>query len=112
MTHTRKEVKVDAVMETITADAVEFGRQDRQGEWRKGLLVARSVQLGKNHGVKRRDVSYETSQEGEKTSAREFAMLSGTSTKTVMKYYRAWEKAAKEGLPGVLPAADLVPGQE
>ena len=104
---------MDAALATIEGDAREFGLHDRQGPWRMGLLVARSVTVNKGHGVRRdragdQDVSHETS--WSKVSARDFAMLSGTSTKRVMKYYRAWEKAAKEGL--VPRASSLEPGQE
>jgi len=104
---------MDAALATIEADAREFGLHDRQGPWRLGLLIARSVTVGKDHGVNLKyrdeDVSHETSSNG-KVSARDFAMMSGTSTKRVMKYFRAWEKAAKEGL--VPQSSELEPGQE
>src|SRR5215467_2272690 len=104
---------MDAALEAIYEDAREFGAADRQGPWRLGLRVARSVQVGKGWGVNKRyreDVSHETSLEEYKVSASEFAHLSGTTTKRVMKHLRAWNKAAKEGC--VLHSTELRPGQE
>jgi hypothetical protein len=102
---------MDAALATIEADAREFGLHDRQGAWRMGLLVARSVQVDKGSGRRddRPSDAHETLGLG-KVSARDFALMSGTSAKRVMKYYRAWEKAAKEGL--VKPASELNPGDE
>lgn len=99
---------MDAALAIIEADAREFGLHDRQGAWRLGLLVARSVEPSP-HGGDRRSSSFARNMNG-KIRASEFAHLSGTSTKRVMKYYRAWQRAAKEGY---VPRAEaLEPGKE
>ena len=95
---------MDVALAAIEADAREFGLHDRQGPWRLGLLVARSVAPSKGQGSRTDTFSHE------KVSASEFAHLAGTSTKRVRNYFRAWEKAAKEG--HVPHAAELSPGQE
>ncbi len=99
---------MDAALPHIEADATEFGLHDRQGAWRMGLLVARSVQVDRGRGRDWPNDSHESI--GHKVSAREFAMLSGTSSKRVMKYYRAWQSAAKDGY--VPNASELEPGKE
>lgn len=88
----------------IEADAREFGLHDRQGQWRLGLLVARNVQVGKGHGGRYAEA------DPDKISAGEFAHLAGTTKKRVMKYYRAWLEAAKQGY--VPHPLDLEVGQE
>jgi hypothetical protein len=113
MTNTeRVQVEINAAIE---ADAREFGLHDRQGPWRLGLLVARNVEKGKQHGVnyayRDEDVSCETSSYlPEKVSAGEFAMLAGTSKKRVLNYLKAWDKAADEGW--VPHSSELSPAQE
>lgn len=99
---------MDAALAAIEADAREFGLHDRQGPWRLGLLVARSV-IPASHGGDRKSSSFARNLNG-KVRASEFAHLSGTTTKRVMKHLRAWNRAAKEG--HVPPSTDLEPGQE
>jgi len=96
----------------IDADAREFGHHMRQGGWRLGLLVARSVAPGKGHGGDRKsDQRFDRNVEIDtKVSASEFANLSGTSAKRVMAHLRAWNKAAKDG--HVPHSSELEPGQE
>jgi len=95
----------------IEADAKEFGLHDRQGPWRLGLLVARNVRPKKGHGGDRKsDQRFVRNDEDPKVSASEFAHIAGTTTKRVMKYYRAWLAAAKAGY--VPHPTDLEPGEE
>ncbi|MEV8060754.1 hypothetical protein AB0P37_30880 [Streptomyces antimycoticus] len=104
----------------IGKDARDFGAYARGGGWVFALKVARSVQPGipqVSSGAEqsRRHVGAEQSS---KVSAVNFARLAGCSPKRVMRFYRAWEKAAEAGIvpmfeeltPGVdvqLPELDL-----
>ena len=72
-------------------DAQEYGLHVKQGGWRLGLLVARSVEKGT---AAHRPVSRET---GEKVSAREFAEQSGASPARVLRHLDAWERASVDG---------------
>ncbi|GIG67738.1 hypothetical protein [Phytomonospora endophytica] len=81
-------------------DAREFGAFALTGGWHFGLMVARSVRPGAT-GKGRHDA---------KLSAKQFAKEAGTSTSRVMRFFRAWERAATAG---VVPAAGMLsPGQE
>jgi hypothetical protein len=94
----------------VEADAREFGLHVKQGGWRLGLLVARSVEKSAGDGVNRDDEGVTTVTREGKVSAREFARRSGTSAPRVLRYLTAWNKAASKR--HVLPSALLAPGRE
>jgi hypothetical protein len=83
----------------VARDAREFGVHARTGGWAFGLMVARSVRPGG-----------QSAGESPKVSAKEFAELAGCSPERVMRYYKAWDRAADDGLVPHLEA--LAPGQE
>ncbi|WP_432196335.1 hypothetical protein [Streptomyces sp. bgisy027] len=83
----------------VARDAREFGVYARTGGWAFGLKVARSVRPG-GQGA----------DETPKVSAKEFAELAGCSAERVMRYYKAWDRAADDGLVPQFEA--LAPGQE
>ncbi|MFI9756824.1 hypothetical protein ACIHFB_02660 [Streptomyces sp. NPDC051963] len=83
----------------VARDAREFGVYARTGGWAFGLLVARSVRPG-GQGA----------EETPKVSAKEFAELAGCSAERVMRYYKAWDRAADDGLVPHFEA--LAPGQD
>ncbi|MEU6324673.1 hypothetical protein [Streptomyces sp. NPDC047009] len=87
------------VAETVVRDAREFGVYARTGGWAFALKVARSVRPGG-----------QPAGQSPKISAKRFAELAGCSAERVMRYYKAWDKAADDGL---VPHFEiLVPGQE
>lgn len=87
-------------------NAEQFAALDRQEGWTFARLVACSVEKGKGHGG---DRSKPTAVGlNEKVSAGVFATEALTSDKRVLRYWDAWESAAKEGL--CTPSADLAPG--
>ncbi|WP_328508055.1 hypothetical protein [Streptomyces sp. NBC_00391] len=90
---------VDAVDEQVARDAREFGVYARTGGWAFALKVARSVRPGG-----------ETAGETPKVSAKRFAELAGCSPERVMRYYKAWDKAADDGMVPHFEA--LTPGEE
>ncbi len=84
---------------TVARDAHDFGVYARTGGWAFALKVARSVRPGG-----------QPAGETPKISAKRFAELAGCSPERVMRYYKAWDKAADDGL---VPHFEiLVPGQE
>ncbi|MFF9276768.1 hypothetical protein [Streptomyces griseosporeus] len=83
----------------VARDAREFGAYARTGGWTFALMVARSVRPG-GQGA----------EETPKVSAKEFATLAGCSPERVMRYYKAWDRAADDGLVPHFEA--LAPGQE
>ncbi|MGY6022877.1 hypothetical protein [Streptomyces spinosirectus] len=83
----------------VARDALEFGVYARTGGWAFGLMVARSVRPG-GQGA----------DETPKVSAKEFAELAGCSPERVMRYYKAWDRAADDGLVPLFEA--LAPGQD
>ncbi|MGW6737874.1 hypothetical protein [Streptomyces sp. NPDC055013] len=83
----------------VARDAREFGVYARTGGWAFGLMVARSVRPG-GQGAG----------ETPKVSAKEFAELAGCSPDRVMRYYKAWDRAADDGL--VPHFETLTPGDE
>jgi hypothetical protein len=83
----------------VARDAREFGVYARTGGWAFGLMVARSVRPGG-----------QSADETPKVSAKEFAELAGCSPERVMRYYKAWDRAADDGL--VPHFEELAPGQE
>lgn len=83
----------------VARDAHEFGAYARTGGWAFGLKVARSVRPGGQNA-----------DETPKVSAKEFAELADCSPERVMRYYKAWDRAADDGL---VPHFEvLAPGQE
>ncbi|MFD6999049.1 hypothetical protein ACFWA5_22925 [Streptomyces mirabilis] len=87
------------VLDPISCDARDFGAYARSGGWTFALKVARSVRPGG-----------QSADETPKVSAKEFAELAGCSPERVMRYYKAWDRAADEGL---VPHFEvLVPGQD
>ncbi|MFF4350154.1 hypothetical protein [Streptomyces sp. NPDC001530] len=83
----------------VTRDAHDFGAYARTGGWAFGLKVARSVRPGG-----------QSADETPKVSAKEFAELAGCSPERVMRYYKAWDRAADDGL---VPHFEiLVPGED
>ncbi|WP_338900004.1 hypothetical protein WBG99_33785 [Streptomyces sp. TG1A-60] len=93
------DVPADAVDEQVARDAREFGVYARTGGWSFALKVARSVRPGG-----------ETAGETPKVSAKQFAELAGCSPERVMRYYKAWDKAADDGMVPHFEA--LAPGEE
>jgi hypothetical protein len=89
----------DVVDEHIARDAREFGVYARTGGWAFALKVARSVRPGG-----------EMAGETTKVSAKHFAELAGCSPERVMRYYKAWDKAADDGMVPHFEA--LAPGEE
>ncbi|MBT2422403.1 hypothetical protein J7F01_32165 [Streptomyces sp. ISL-22] len=85
--------------ELVARDAREFGVYARTGGWAFGLRVARSVRPGG-----------QSAGETPKVSAKEFAELAGCSPERVMRYYKAWDRAADDGLVPHFEA--LAPGQD
>ncbi|MEV0227812.1 hypothetical protein [Streptomyces sp. NPDC050704] len=88
------------VPEPVARDAREFGEYARTGGWAFALKVARSVRPGG-----------QPAEETPKVSAKEFAELAGCSAERVMRYYKAWDKAADDGLvpffEGLAPGEDI-----
>jgi hypothetical protein len=82
----------------VARDAREFGVYARTGGWAFALMVARSVRPGG-----------QAAGETPKVSAKEFAELAGCSPERVMRYYKAWDRAADDGLVPHFEA--LQPGQ-
>lgn len=87
------------VHELVALDAREFGVYARTGGWAFALKVARSVRPGG-----------QAAGETPKVSAKEFAELAGCSPERVMRYYKAWDMAADDGLVPQFEA--LSPGDD
>lgn len=87
------------VPEAIARDAEEFGVYARTGGWIFALKVARSVRPGG-----------QPAGESPKVSARRFAALAGCSADRVMRFYKAWDRAADDGVVPQFEA--LAPGAE
>ncbi|MEU6678616.1 hypothetical protein [Streptomyces sp. NPDC046925] len=92
-------VPSDGVPESVARDARDFGAYARTGGWTFALMVARSVRPG-GQGA----------EETPKVSAKEFSELAGCSAERVMRYYKAWDKAADDGLVPHFEA--LAPGED
>lgn len=92
-------VAQSAATDVVAQDARDFGAYVRAGGWAFALKVARSVRPGG-----------EAAGETAKISAKEFAELAGCSPERVMRYYKAWDKAADDGLVPYFEA--LAPGQD
>lgn len=90
---------IQGVLDPISCDARDFGSYARAGGWTFALKVARSVRPGG-----------QSADETPKVAAKEFAELAGCSPERVMRYYKAWDRAADDGL---VPHFEvLVPGQD
>jgi hypothetical protein len=88
----------------IEADALEYGLHVRGGDWRLGLLVARSVEKGKAGRPPKNSRIREIS----KVSIVAFARKAGVGEERIRNHMAMWSKAAEAGL---VPAADtLDPG--
>ncbi|MET7702384.1 hypothetical protein [Streptomyces sp. NPDC005485] len=85
--------------DSVARDAREFGAYARTGGWAFALKVARSVRPGG-----------QAAGETPKISAKEFAELAGCSPERVMRYYKAWDMAADDGLVPQFEA--LAPGED
>ncbi|MEU7040733.1 hypothetical protein AB0A77_06705 [Streptomyces varsoviensis] len=85
----------------VRRDAREFGEFARTGGWTFALKVARSVRPG---GA----VAGQADEPEPKVSAKEFARLAGCSAERVMRFWRAWDRAADDGVVPVFEA--LTPG--
>jgi hypothetical protein len=93
------EAPAGPVDERVSLDAREFGVYARTGGWAFALKVARSVRPGG-----------QAAGETPKISAKEFAGLAGCSPERVMRYYKAWDRAADDGL---VPHFEvLAPGED
>ncbi|MEW1902402.1 hypothetical protein [Streptomyces sp. NPDC086147] len=85
----------------VVRDARDFGVYARTGGWAFALKVARSVRPG---GQPAEGTA------AAKVSAKAFAELAGCSPERVMRYYKAWDMAADDGL---VPQFEvLVPGED
>lgn len=88
------------VLDPVARDARDFGAYARTGGWTFALKVARSVRPGG-----------QSADETPKVSAKEFAELAGCSPERVMRYYKAWDRAADDGLVPhfelLAPGADI-----
>ncbi|MFI7385449.1 hypothetical protein [Streptomyces sp. NPDC049813] len=85
------------VAEAVVADARAFGGYARTGGWTFALKVARSVRPGG-----------QSAGETPKVSARRFAELAECSADRVMRFYKAWDRAADDGVVPQFEA--LTPG--
>ncbi|MFD7323031.1 hypothetical protein ACFV9D_18370 [Streptomyces sp. NPDC059875] len=90
---------VQDVPDAIVRDAREFGVYARTGGWAFALKVARSVRPGG-----------QAAEGSDKVSAKAFAELAECSPERVMRYYKAWDMAADDGLVPQFEA--LVPGAD
>ncbi|MEU8528581.1 MULTISPECIES: hypothetical protein [Streptomyces] len=87
------------VPEAIVRDAREFGVYARTGGWAFALKVARSVRPGG-----------QSAEDSPKVSAKAFGELAGCSAERVMRYYKAWDMAADDG---IVPQFEvLAPGED
>lgn len=90
---------VQDVPDVVVRDAREFGVYARTGGWAFALKVARSVRPGG-----------QAAGESGKVSAKAFAELAECSPERVMRFYKAWDMAADDGLVPQFEA--LAPGED
>lgn len=88
-------------------NAAEFAALDRGEGWQFAILVACSVEKGKDHGGVRAAGQRLNRDVGQKTSGRNFAANAGTGTERVLRYLAAWQEAAGKGW--VPDASELTP---
>lgn len=105
----------DPEQDPINRDARGFGAYMRAGGWMFGLMVARSVEPGKGGGGfritrDRSDRNERADEAHDKVSATDFALRAGCSKERVMRFYKAWERAAETGIVPV--PGELKPGQD
>ncbi|KQH75838.1 hypothetical protein AO501_12375 [Mycobacterium gordonae] len=81
---------------SINDNAHEFGQHFKQGGWRLGFLVARSVEHGGSGGRPSENRSLENG--SGKVSISRFAELAGVSKSHVSYYFKAWQLAADDKL--------------
>ncbi|MGY4968302.1 hypothetical protein ACWGCC_03605 [Streptomyces nigrescens] len=93
------QVPTGAADDLVVRDAREFGAYARTGGWAFALMVARSVRPGG-----------QAAGETPKVSAKEFAELAGCSPDRVMRFYKAWDMAADDGVVPQFEA--LAPGED
>ncbi|MBJ6633850.1 hypothetical protein [Streptomyces sp. I5] len=95
-----------SMLDTVEHDAKEFGAYARAGGWHFGLMVARNVKPGNNQpSTEKSGAKLDGTR---KVTAAKFAIMAGTGVPRVMRFYRAWERAAQAG---VVPDFDsLAPG--
>lgn len=97
---TAESAPIQGLLDPISCDARDFGAYARTGGWAFALKVARSVRPGG-----------QAADETPKVSAKEFAELAGCSPERVMRYYKAWDRAADDGLVPhfevLVPGADI-----
>ncbi|MEU5883032.1 hypothetical protein [Spirillospora sp. NPDC047279] len=91
----------------VARDARSFGAFSAAGGWTFALMVARSVRKGERRGS---DTAGEPGAVPGKVSLKAFAEQAGCDAARVSRYWRAWERAADEGV--VPPAGRLSPGQD
>ncbi|WP_444971049.1 hypothetical protein [Streptomyces sp. SAI-25] len=97
---------IPSALGAVEHDAKEFGAYARAGGWLFGLMVARNVKPGNSHP----STGKSSAELGgtRKVTAAKFAMMAGTGVPRVMRFYKAWERAAQAG---VVPDFDsLSPG--
>ncbi|KNB49024.1 hypothetical protein [Streptomyces caatingaensis] len=106
----RGEIGVDSE-EALEADLAEFARHERKGGWALALLIAKRVEPGTDNGVGLEQLStnWFSRTVFRRISAREFARRTHSSHRRVMAYWKAWERAAADGI--VDPAFTLEPGR-
>ncbi|MBT2456497.1 hypothetical protein J7E98_17355 [Streptomyces sp. ISL-86] len=92
----------------VTRDAQEFGAYARTGGWRFALKVARCVQPGTSQSERSDSSPPRGNSAVTKVSAKEFGRRAGCSADRVMRFYRAWGRAAEKGV--VPNFAELQPG--
>ncbi|GAB2808785.1 hypothetical protein [Streptomyces daliensis] len=93
--------RAESAESAVRRDAREFGTFARTGGWTFALMVARSVRPG---GAP----AGQADGPEPKVSAKEFARLAGCSPERVMRFWRAWDRAADDGVVPVFEA--LEPG--
>lgn len=97
-------------MSSVNNDAREFGLHVKQGGWRLGLLVARSVEKGTQGGDRKSIMAQSLHDSAQKVTCTAFAEIAGTSKDRVSRYLDAWNRAAADGV--VKAADELTPGEE
>ncbi|MCT4353128.1 hypothetical protein M5362_08300 [Streptomyces sp. Je 1-79] len=90
---------VQDVPDAVVRDAREFGVYARTGGWAFALKVARSVRPGG-----------QAADASGKVSAKAFAELAECSPERVMRFYKAWDMAADDGVVPQFEA--LAPGED
>lgn len=88
-------------------NADEFAALDKGEGWAFAVLVACSVEKGT---AGRPVIGARAPISQSKTSARDFADRAKTSHDRVLRYLRAWDKAANDYRPDMLPSVELKPG--